>query len=113
MFHRSRPGTNAAVFVIWEVGIRTLGQESSSWHWPALALVAGTTFGASDFATSVPKRLAEERGTSRSMPCCTLDPRPRRARLTKCRMNCAVSQVGSRNRSGELSYRHRSLKPNH
>jgi hypothetical protein len=55
--------TSSRVFVIWEVDTETLGPESKSWHWPALALVAGTAFGASDFATLVPKRLAEERGT--------------------------------------------------
>lgn len=55
--------TPSRVFVIWEVSRETLGEQASTWRWPQLAVVAATTFGAADFASVVPSRLAEQRGT--------------------------------------------------
>lgn len=55
-------GTPARVFIIWELSREELGEQAAAWRWPQLALVAGTTLGASDFASVVPGRLAEQRG---------------------------------------------------
>ena len=55
--------TPARIFVIWEAGVETLGETARHWTWPRLATVAGTTLGSADFATLLPLRLAEQRGT--------------------------------------------------